>query len=141
MNSIKTALGYYGGDKTPAARIEAELRRQIGTRRNRSVRSGLQFPVGRVHRHLRVGRYAKRVTAGAPVYLAGVLEYLAAELLEMAGNAARDHGKARITPRHLMLAVRNDEELNRLLGAVTVPASGTLPNVHAALLPKQRKSH
>ncbi len=58
--------------------------------RTRSSRAGLQFPVGRVHRLLRRGNYAERVGAGAPVYLAAVLEYLTAEILELAGNAARD---------------------------------------------------
>ena len=56
--------------------------------------------------------------AGAPVYLAAVLEYLCAEILELAGNAARDNKKSRIVPRHITLAVKNDEELNKLLGGV-----------------------
>jgi len=104
--------------------------------RSRSSKAGLQFPVGRVHRMLRKGNYAKRVGAGAPVYLAAVLEYLAAEILELAGNAARDNKKSRIIPRHLQLAIRNDEELNKLLGNVTIAQGGVLPNIHSVLLPK-----
>ena len=103
----------------------------------RSKKAGLQFPVGRVHRFLRKGRYAARVGAGAPVYLAAVMEYLAAEILELAGNAARDNKKTRIVPRHVQLAIRNDEELNKLLGKVTIASGGVLPNIHSVLLPKK----
>ena len=99
----------------------------------------LQFPVGRVRRHLKLGRYATRIGWGAPVYLAAVLEYMAAEVLELAGNAARDNKKSRIIPRHITLAVRNDEELNKFLGGVTVAAGGVLPNIHSVLLPKKSK--
>ena len=60
---------------------------------SRSAKAGLQFPVGRVARHMRAGKVAGRVGAGAPVYLAAVLEYLTAEVLELAGNAARDNKK------------------------------------------------
>merc|ERR1711988_86254 len=104
---------------------------------SRSVRAGLQFPVGRIHRILRKGNYAERVGAGAPVYLAAVLEYLSAEVLELAGNAARDNKKSRIIPRHLQLAIRNDDELNKLLGGVTIAQGGVLPNIQAVLLPKK----
>uniref|UniRef100_A0A915DBW3 Histone H2A n=1 Tax=Ditylenchus dipsaci TaxID=166011 RepID=A0A915DBW3_9BILA len=95
-----------------------------GKSKTRSSRAGLQFPVGRLHRLLRKGNYAERVGAGAPVYLAAVLEYLAAEVLE-------------INPRHLQLAVRNDEELNKLLAGVTIAQGGVLPNIQAILLPKK----
>ncbi|XP_055879416.1 uncharacterized protein LOC129925101 [Biomphalaria glabrata] len=108
-----------------------------GKSKSRSSRAGLQFPVGRIHRLLRKGNYAERVGAGAPVYLAAVLEYLAAEVLELAGNAARDNKKTRIIPRHLQLAIRNDEELNKLLSGVTIAQGGVLPNIQAVLLPKK----
>jgi len=111
--------------------------KKSGETQSRSFRSGLQFPVGRVHRHLREGRYAERTGAGAPVYLAAVLEYLAAEILELAGNASRDNKKQRIVPRHIQLAVRNDEELNKLLHDVTISSGGVLPNIHSILLPKK----
>ncbi|ESQ43003.1 hypothetical protein EUTSA_v10014861mg [Eutrema salsugineum] len=104
---------------------------------SRSSKAGLQFPVGRIARFLKAGKYAERVGAGAPVYLAAVLEYLAAEVLELAGNAARDNKKTRIVPRHIQLAVRNDEELSKLLGEVTIANGGVMPNIHALLLPKK----
>ncbi|CAM9592727.1 unnamed protein product [Phaeothamnion confervicola] len=106
----------------------------------RSAKAGLQFPVGRIGRFLKQGRYSQRVGGGAPVYLAAVLEYLCAEILELAGNAARDNKKSRIIPRHVQLAVRNDEELNKLLGNVTIASGGVLPNIHAVLLPKKTAS-
>ncbi|GAA5861922.1 hypothetical protein JCM3774_001351 [Rhodotorula dairenensis] len=114
-----------------------------GEYHSRSSKAGLQFPVGRIDRHLRKGRYAARIGAGAPVYLAAVLEYLAAEILELAGNAARDNKKSRISPRHLQLAIRNDEELDRLLATVTISQGGVLPNIHSELLPKksQKSKH
>uniref|UniRef100_A0A6S8EPN6 Histone H2A n=1 Tax=Aureoumbra lagunensis TaxID=44058 RepID=A0A6S8EPN6_9STRA len=111
-----------------------------GKSTTKSAKAGLQFPVGRIGRFLKQGKYATRVGAGAPVYLAAVLEYLCAEILELAGNAARDNKKSRIIPRHLQLAVRNDEELNKLLGSVTIASGGVLPNIHAVLLPKKSKS-
>jgi len=121
-----TSSGGKSGGKSGASDSKAQ---------SRSAKAGLQFPVGRIHRHLRKGNYAQRVGAGAPVYLAAVLEYLAAEILELAGNAARDNKKSRIIPRHLQLAIRNDEELNKLLGGVTISQGGVLPHIQSELLP------
>ena len=110
-----------------------------GKATSRSAKAGLQFPVGRVARYMRNMRVASRIGGGAPVYMAAVLEYLAAEILELAGNAARDNKKTRIVPRHIQLAVRNDEELNKLLGHVTIASGGVLPSVQSALVPKKGK--
>ena len=106
----------------------------------KSAKAGLQFPVGRISRFLKKGKFATRVGAGAPVYLAAILEDLTAEILELAGNAARDNKKTRIIPRHIQLAVRNDEELNKLFGGVTIAQGGVLPNIHSVLIPKVTKS-
>lgn len=134
--SAKAAAGAKGGKGGKAGRGKSMGGKKSNTR---SAKAGLQFPVGRVGRYLKKGRYAARVGAGAPVYLAAIMEYLTAEILELAGNAARDNKKNRIVPRHVQLAVRNDEELNKLFGGVTIAQGGVLPNIHAVLLPKASK--
>ncbi|XP_058740563.1 probable histone H2A.5 [Vicia villosa] len=121
--TTKPAGGRKGGDRKKAV--------------SKSTKAGLQFPVGRVARFLRKGRYSQRLGTGAPIYLTAVLEYLAAEVLELAGNAARDNKKNRINPRHVCLAVRNDDELGKLLQGVTIAHGGVLPNINPVLLPKK----
>ncbi|XP_037537298.1 histone H2A-like [Nematolebias whitei] len=79
----------------------------------------------------------KRRHGCIPIYQAAVLEYLIAKILELAGNVAPDNKKTRIIPRHLQLTVRNDEELNKLLGRVTIAQGGVLPSMHVVLLPKK----
>lgn len=110
-----------------------------GKSTSRSDRAGLQFPVGRTARLIKEGNYAHRIGVGASVYLAAVLEYLTAELLELAGNVAKDGKRNRIVPRHLLLAVRGDDELSTLLKKVTIASGGTPPGINESLLPKSSK--
>ncbi|XP_077330119.1 core histone macro-H2A.1 isoform X3 [Lithobates pipiens] len=108
------------------------------TKTTRSAKAGVIFPVGRMLRYIKKGHPKYRIGVGAPVYMAAVLEYLTAEILELAGNAARDNKKGRVTPRHILLAIANDEELNQLLKGVTIASGGVLPNIHPELLAKKR---
>jgi len=99
-----------------------------------SKRAGTIFPVGRIRRLMKGCTHKFRVGIGAPIYQAAVMEYLAAEILELAGNAARDNKRRRITPRHILLAIANDEELNKLLRNVTIAQGGVMPHIQPELL-------
>ncbi|KNC50347.1 histone H2A [Thecamonas trahens ATCC 50062] len=71
------------------------------------------------------------------VYLAAVIEYVMAELLELASIAARDNSQERIVPRHLQVAIRDDKELNKLLESVTIASGGVIPDVSSVLMPTE----
>ena len=117
---------------------------------SKSKKAGLLFPVGRIGSQLRRGQYARRVGGSAAVYLAAVLEYLTAELLELTVKAASAPAGAkgakkgakkaatRLNPRTLTLAVRHDEDLGALLQNVTLSRGGVLPAVNKALQKQQK---
>ena len=104
-----------------------------GKKNTLSKKSGLQFPVARIHAALKKGRYGEHINKMASVYLTAVIEYLVAEVLELAGGQAKDYKKTRITPRHIQLAVRSDLELNDLQKDVTIMNGGVYPNVPTAV--------
>lgn len=121
---------------TPAGRAPGERRRH--PRVSQATKAGLQFPVGRIHRYLKNETRVRRVSACAAVYMAAALEYLCADLMDIAGSITRDRRKKRITPRHILYAIKDDRELDELLRDVHVPEAGTRPWLHIALLPAFR---
>ena len=126
----------YSGSVEPPTTVNKQTNAD-NKKKSRTQRAGLHFPVGRVLRHLKNLR-TTRVSPYAGVYLTAVLEYLVAENLELAGNAAKDIKKKLIINRHLQLAIRADEELNKLLGSVTIAAGGVLPYINKVLLPVKK---
>mmetsp|Transcript_42461 Transcript_42461/g.95274 ORF Transcript_42461/g.95274 Transcript_42461/m.95274 type:complete len:103 (+) Transcript_42461:321-629(+) len=78
-----------------------------------------------------------RVSKDASIYLTGVMEYVVAEILELAGNSAKETKKQRIIPRNIQLAIRNDEELNKYMSNVTIKSGGVIPNIHTVLMPQK----
>ncbi|KAL4184654.1 hypothetical protein AMTRI_Chr10g2180 [Amborella trichopoda] len=58
-------------------------------------------------------------------------------VLELASKAARNKKKRCIIPRHVLLAVRNDDELGKPLARFTIPHGGVLPNINPVLIPKR----
>lgn len=127
-----------GGDSAAPAKKAAAGTKEKRSKTTAATKAGLAFPVHKFLKNMKRSMYAKRYEKKAPVYLTSVIEYVVAEILELAGNTAKEHKKGRILPRHIQLAVRNDEELSRYLANVTIMGGGVLPNIHSTLLPKRQ---
>jgi histone H2A len=129
-SSSSSEHGYPGqGHEPPQSKVKT----------SRSKRAELIFPVSRVAKNLRKGRYAKYIATTAPVYLAGVLEYICAEILESAGTVVKEKKRVRIMPRHVYIGVKLDEELCRLLimrNKNIIPECGVMEYIHPQITGK-----
>ena len=104
-----------------------------------STRANTVFPVGRLNRLMRAGRYSQRLGGSSGAFMAGVLEYLTLEICELSGLIAEKHKKKTIMPKHINLAVRNDDDLNKLMCEVVISQGGRLPFIAPELLKKGKK--
>merc|ERR1719494_368929 len=105
--------------------------------KSKSKKAGLVFSVSRAQNRLKQDRYVTRVRVNAAVYMAATLEYLVAEVLELAGNCARFYHKKRVTPRHIQLTLIHDLELRELTKGAIVPEGGVKENnIPTEVLPR-----
>ena len=99
---------------------------------SRSEKAGVNFPVGRFATMLKKkGLQTPRISGGTPVFMAATIEYLCAEILELAGNNTLQKNRLRIKPRHIFLAVAEDAELGELFEDSVIKDGGvkeTLPS-------------
>lgn len=89
--------------------------RQRKPRLSAQKRAGIHFPVSRITQFFRKGGYASRYSVKASVYMAAVLEYLASEMVELAGCITLDEKKVIISPEHILSGIQNDVALNQLM--------------------------
>ena len=93
-----------------------------------SVKKGSKYSVSRITHFCKNGRFAERIGAGTPIYLSAVLEYLTSEIVMLAAQEAKAEGTSRLKPRHIMLAIRKDPELNKYFGDGVFSEAGVLPS-------------
>jgi len=100
----------------------------------REAKAELIFPIARCHRYLKKGT-GRRCMEKSAVFTAAVMEYLCAEVVELSGNVAHEHKRRTIKPRDIMVACRNDDEINRLIGPhITFGRAGVRgTGIHPAL--------
>jgi histone H2A len=107
---------------------------------NWSTKAGLKFPVSRVRAGIKQNGDVSSVARNAPVFLAAVLEYLAAEILELSSRVCTANGKKKIGPYFIQMAIKQDPELCELLRDVDIASAGVMPHIHPVLLAPKKKS-
>ncbi|KAM6211285.1 histone H2A-like [Sarcoramphus papa] len=113
----------------PSEGSEAKAKK---SRSSRSSRAGLLFPVSRVDRQLRRGRFAERFGARAPVYLAAVLQWVTHKTMDVAGKISKKSKQQRISPSHLQTAMQKSSVLKQLL-------QGGVPRCRGRAVPKSQR--
>jgi len=140
LNSSSLSISMAGGSTPKKSPATKKAGKSAGGAKKAKSSSGKIFPAGRVGRYLRRNNYHRRIGGAAPVYLAAVLEYLTAELLDLAVHAAKENKKQRVTPRAIQLATNQDEEIRGLFKNVTLASGGVVPNLRTELLKKEKKA-
>ena len=103
-------------------------------------KTGVTFPIPRVQRLLKRDRLNQRIARSSAIVMTAVMEYITSEILELAGSVAVDGHKKRIVPRHISLALMQDDELAKIVSGSIIHEGGARPFIHEALKPKKGKA-
>merc|ERR1711959_243027 len=122
------------GKPTTASKSKAKARAVSSAKR-----AGVMLPPTKIMKLMKRDRLNKTIRRDSSIYMAGVLEYLAQEIFELSGEIAKKEKKARINPRHIKLALSDDEELFKIFGSALIHEGGVVPHIEQALLPKKGK--
>ena len=116
-HSIKNKKSLKMPPKKSITRKSKGTKKAVGV--SGASRAGLLFAPSRATRFLREGRYSIRTGPSAGVFMAGVLEYLTCEVLDLAVVEMEHMKNKSIQPKHLNLAFRKDQELGQLMHHAT----------------------
>ena len=109
---------------------QSKKAKKIGT----SSRAGLILPITKIMKLMKKDRLAKQVGMRPAIVMTAVCEYICTEILDLASTIAQENNKKRIVPRHLMLAISQDEELSKVINHAIWHESGVAPHIEKALL-------
>ena len=99
-------------------------------------RANVTLPPSRIMKLMRRDRLSQTIRRDSSVFMAGVLDYLCQEIMELSGEYAMKMKKSMIKPRHIKLAINDDEELCKIFGQAVIREGGVVPHIEEALLPK-----
>ena len=106
----------------------------------KTKKAGLKVPPSRI-RKIIADTCKQKIGATASVYCAAVVEYIIAEILQLAGNSTTDKKRKVLSSRDLFMAINQDEELHKLVKNklnIEILTGAVLPGIHSVLLPKKK---
>jgi len=111
--------------------------------KSKSEKAGLTFPISRINRYVKTKSGIKRVGGSAPIYLTAVVEYIVAEVMELAGQVTADASRKTISPEDLIKALRGDKELAKLFSGHAVFLGDKMTKVTETItyLAKKKSQH
>lgn len=118
--------------------VEAINKRNPNVSQTRAQKAGLTMPPSRINRAMKSRSGLKRVGGTAPIYMAAVLEYITAEVLEVASNSTAGSKRKRVTPEDVSIALRSDPDLQKVCSGVALYTGDKLEEIAKSLAPSER---